>query len=58
MPEDVKKDLHEVDEAIGDVTTLENFVLQAAVLLGARIEKIKLSLNRLNKLIDNRASRT
>ncbi|MCC6837048.1 MAG: DEAD/DEAH box helicase [Bacteroidia bacterium] len=41
MPDDVKKDLHEVDEAIGDVTTLENFVLQAAQLLGAGIEPTK-----------------
>lgn len=40
MPEDVKKDLNEVDEAIGDVSTLEKFVLQAAVLLGARMETI------------------
>jgi superfamily II DNA or RNA helicase len=39
MPEDVKKDLKEVDEAIGDVKTLEHFVIQAAVLLGARLEK-------------------
>ena len=36
MPEDVNKDLKEVDDAIGDVATLEAFVLQAARLLGAR----------------------
>lgn len=41
MPEDVKKDLKEVDEAIGDVATLEAFVLSAVKLLGARIEKVK-----------------
>jgi len=41
MPEDVEKDLKEVDEAIGDVSTLRNFVLQAAQLLGARIENFK-----------------
>jgi superfamily II DNA or RNA helicase len=38
MPEDVQKDLAEVDEAIGDVTTLENFVLASSQLLGARLE--------------------
>lgn len=41
MPEDVKKDLHEVDEAIGDVATLEAFVLAAARLLGATFEKVE-----------------
>lgn len=41
MPEDVKKDLHEVDEAIGDVATLETFVVAAAKLLGAQIEKVQ-----------------
>jgi superfamily II DNA or RNA helicase len=41
MPEEVKKDLHEVDEAIGDVATLEAFVLAAAKLLGANFDKIK-----------------
>jgi len=40
MPEDVKKDLHEVDEAIGDVATLEAFVLAAGQLLGARFEPV------------------
>lgn len=41
MPEEVKKDLHEVDEAIGDVATLETFVIAAAKLLGANIESVK-----------------
>ena len=41
MPEEVKKDLHEVDEAIGDVATLEAFVLAAAKLLGANFDKIQ-----------------
>ena len=41
MPDEVKKDLHEVDEAIGDVATLEAFVLAAAKLLGASFDKIK-----------------
>ncbi|MFZ1791008.1 MAG: helicase-related protein [Saprospiraceae bacterium] len=41
MPDEVKKDLHEVDEAIGDVATLEAFVLAAAKQLGASIEKIQ-----------------
>ena len=40
MPEEVKKDLHEVDEAIGDVATLEAFVLAASKLLGANFEKV------------------
>jgi len=40
-PEDVKQDLNEVDEAIGDVATLESFVVQACHLLGAVVEKIK-----------------
>jgi SNF2 family DNA or RNA helicase len=40
MPEEVKNDLHEVDEAIGDVATLESFVLAAAKLLGASFDKI------------------
>jgi SNF2 family DNA or RNA helicase len=39
MPDDVKKDLKEVDEAIGDIYTLRSFVLQAARLLGAEIEE-------------------
>jgi SNF2 family DNA or RNA helicase len=41
MPDEVKKDLHEVDEAIGDVATLEGFVLAAAKLLGASFDKIQ-----------------
>ena len=41
MPDDVKKDLHEVDEAIGDVATLEAFVLSAIKLLGANFEKVQ-----------------
>ena len=41
MPEDVKKDLLEVDEAIGDVATLQSFVLAAGQLLGARIETVE-----------------
>jgi SNF2 family DNA or RNA helicase len=41
MPEDVKKDLQEVDEAIGDVATLEAFVLAAGNLLGAQFEAIQ-----------------
>lgn len=40
MPDDVKKDLHEVDEAIGDVATLETFVLAACKLLGASLEPV------------------
>jgi superfamily II DNA or RNA helicase len=41
MPDEVKKDLHEVDEAIGDVTTLETFVLAGAKLLGASFDTIQ-----------------
>ncbi len=41
MPDEVKKDLHEVDEAIGDVATLEAFVLAAAKLLGANFDKVQ-----------------
>lgn len=40
-PDEVKKDLHEVDEAIGDVATLEAFVLAAAKLLGASFDEIQ-----------------
>lgn len=40
-PQDVKKDLDEVDEAIGDVATLEAFVLQASRLLGAKIDTVR-----------------
>jgi SNF2 family DNA or RNA helicase len=39
-PEDVKKDLNEVDEAIGDVATLEAFVIAAGQLLGAKFEPV------------------
>jgi len=41
MPEEVKKDLHEVDEAIGDVATLEAFVIAASKLMGASFEKVE-----------------
>lgn len=41
MPEDVESDLHEVDEAIGDVKTLENFVIAASKLLGANLQEVK-----------------
>lgn len=41
MPDEVKKDLHEVDEAIGDVATLETFVLAGAKLLGASFDTIQ-----------------
>ena len=41
MPDEVKKDLHEVDEAIGDVATLESFVLAGSKLLGADFIKIE-----------------
>ena len=40
MPDDVKKDLHEVDEAIGDIAALQSFVLAAGQLLGAGFEKV------------------
>jgi superfamily II DNA or RNA helicase len=40
MPEEVKRDLAEVDDAIGDVETLELFVIEASKLLGASFEKI------------------
>ena len=40
MPEDVKKDLNEVDEAIGNVATIEAFVLAASKLLGANFESV------------------
>lgn len=40
MPEDVKKDLKEVDEAIGDIATLESFVIAAGQLLGASFETV------------------
>lgn len=41
MPAEVKKDLDEVDEAIGDVSTLENFVLAAGKLLGASFQAVQ-----------------
>lgn len=41
MPEDVESDLHEVDEAIGDVKTLEHFVIAASKLLGANLQQVK-----------------
>jgi superfamily II DNA or RNA helicase len=41
MPDEVKKDLHEVDEAIGDVNTLETFVLAGSKLLGASFDTIQ-----------------
>lgn len=40
MPEDVQKDLREVDEAIGDVATLEYFIISAGELLGAKFDRI------------------
>ena len=40
MPEDVKKDLEEVDDAIGDVATLKEFVISASKLLGASIDEV------------------
>jgi superfamily II DNA or RNA helicase len=40
MPEDVKHDLEEVDEAIGDLETLEAFVLAGARLLGANFDAV------------------
>ena len=40
MPEEVKNDLHEVDEAIGDVATLEAFVLAASKLLGSSFKTV------------------
>ena len=39
--DEVKKDLQEVDEAIGNVKTLEDFVLASAKLLGATFEVVK-----------------
>lgn len=41
MPEEVKKDLNKVDEAIGDVATLEAFVREACKLLGASLEPVR-----------------
>ncbi|MEQ9186977.1 MAG: helicase-related protein [Cryomorphaceae bacterium] len=41
-PEAIRKDLQEVDEAIGDLTTVEQFVVQSLKYLGASCEKDKL----------------
>lgn len=41
QPQDVESDLNEVDEAIGDVKTLENFLIQAIRHLGGEIEPYK-----------------
>jgi superfamily II DNA or RNA helicase len=41
MPSEVQKDLQEVDEAIGNVATLEAFVIDASILLGANFENVK-----------------
>lgn len=40
MPEEVKKDLDEVDDAIGNVATLQDFVVSASKLLGASIDVV------------------
>jgi superfamily II DNA or RNA helicase len=40
MPEEVKKDLEEIDDAIGDVATLKEFVISASKLLGASIDVV------------------
>jgi superfamily II DNA or RNA helicase len=40
MPDEVKKDLEEVDDAIGDVATLQEFVVSASKLLGASVEVV------------------
>jgi superfamily II DNA or RNA helicase len=40
MPDEVKKDLEEVDDAIGDVSTLQEFVVSASKLLGASIDLV------------------
>lgn len=37
--EDIEADLNEVDEAIGDIKTVEEFVQMAVIHLGARMEK-------------------
>lgn len=41
MPEEVQKDLEEVDEAIGNVDTLREFVISASKLLGANVEQVE-----------------
>lgn len=38
-PKTIEKELKEVDEVIGDVTTVENFVIQASRTLGAIVNK-------------------
>jgi SNF2 family DNA or RNA helicase len=40
-PEEIEKDLKEVDEAIGDVEILENFVVNASRLLGAQLSAVE-----------------
>ncbi len=40
-PEEIEKDLKEVDEAIGDVQTLENFVINASQILGAKVSNVE-----------------
>jgi hypothetical protein len=40
MPDEVKKDLDEVDDAIGDVKTLQEFVISASKLLGASVDVV------------------
>jgi superfamily II DNA or RNA helicase len=40
-PEAIEKELKEVDEVIGDVTTVENFVIHACRTLGATVNKEK-----------------
>ena len=50
MPEEVKKDLEEVDEAIGDTNTLQEFVISASKLLGGSVDIVKggFLINKLN----------
>src|SRR5699024_3052901 len=38
-PETIRKDLREVDEAIGDVDTVKHFVIQALILLRAKVSE-------------------
>jgi len=40
--EDIEEDLNEVDEAIGDIKTVEEFVQMAVIHLGARMDKDEL----------------
>jgi superfamily II DNA or RNA helicase len=53
MPQDVQNDLAEVDEAIGDVATLESFVISAGQLLGARFDVINGGYIFLKQNMDN-----